>query len=52
MEKIEAANALSPDQLLLSDEKSLWRAEVFIAVSKEAWSADSGIDLIFLFLIL
>lgn len=35
MEKIEAANALSPDQLLLSDEKSLWRAEVFIAVSKE-----------------
>lgn len=35
MEKIEAANALSPDQLLLSDEKSLWGADVFIAVSKE-----------------
>ena len=35
MEKIEAADALSPEQLLLSDEKSLWGADVFIAVSKE-----------------
>ena len=35
MEKIEAADALSPDQLLLSDEKSLWGSDVFIAVSKE-----------------
>jgi hypothetical protein len=35
MEKIQAADALSPEMLLLSDEKSLWGADVYIAVSKE-----------------
>ncbi len=35
MEKIEAANALTPEPLLLSDEKSMWGADVYIAVSKE-----------------
>ena len=35
MEKIAAANALSPEPLLLSDEKSMWGADVYIAVSKE-----------------
>ncbi|MFZ3167738.1 MAG: hydrolase [Candidatus Methanoperedens sp.] len=35
MEKIQAANALSPEPLLLSDEKSMWGSDVYIAVSKE-----------------
>ncbi len=35
MEKIQAANALTPEPLLLSDEKSMWGADVYIAVSKE-----------------
>jgi len=35
MEKIQAADALSPEPLMLSDEKSLWGADVYIAVSKE-----------------
>ena len=34
MEKITAADALSPEMLLLSDEKSLWGADVYIAVRK------------------
>ena len=39
MEKIQAADALSPEPLLLSDEKSLWGADVYIAVSKEVQGA-------------
>lgn len=35
MEKIKAANALTPELLLLSDEKSMWGSDVYIAVSKE-----------------
>ena len=35
MEKIQAADALSPEPLLLSDEKSMWGSDVYIAVSKE-----------------
>ena len=35
MEKIQAADALSPELLLLSDEKSMWGSDVYIAVSKE-----------------
>ncbi len=35
MEKITAANALTPEPLLLSDEKSMWGSDVYIAVSKE-----------------
>jgi len=35
MEKIKTAGALSPQPLLLSDENSLWGADVYIAVSKE-----------------
>ena len=35
MEKISAAGALPPMPLLLSDENSLWGADVYIAVAKE-----------------
>jgi len=35
MEMIEAAGALAPQPLMLSDEKSLWGTDVYIAVSKE-----------------
>jgi hypothetical protein len=35
MERIKAADALSPEPLMLSDEKSLWGADLYIAVSKE-----------------
>jgi hypothetical protein len=35
MGAIEAAEALDPDQLMLTDENSLWGADVYIAVSKE-----------------
>ena len=35
MEKITAAGALTPEPLLLSDEKSMWGSNVYIAVSKE-----------------
>ena len=35
MEKIQKAEALAPEPLLLSDEKSLWGADVYIAVSKD-----------------
>ncbi|CAG0986947.1 hypothetical protein METP3_02414 [Methanosarcinales archaeon] len=35
MEKITAACALTPEPLLLSDEKSMWGSDVYIAVSKE-----------------
>jgi len=35
MEKIQAAGALAPEPIVLSDEKSLWGADVYIAVDKE-----------------
>ena len=41
MEKIEAADAhAGTDTIVLSDEKSLWGADVYIAVSKEVPGAD------------
>ena len=41
MEKIQAADALSPELLMLSDEKSLWGSDVYIAVSKEVPQAEN-----------
>jgi len=35
MAKIEEAGALAPEQLILSDEKSLWGSDIYIAVGKE-----------------
>ena len=35
MEKIQAADALAPEPLLLSDEKSLWGSDIYIAVAKD-----------------
>ena len=35
MEKIAAAGALAPEPVMLSDEKSMWGADVYIAVSGE-----------------
>ena len=40
MEMIEAAGALAPQPLMLSDEKSLWGADVYIAVGKEVPGAE------------
>jgi len=40
MEKIQKADALSPEPLMLSDEKSLWGADIYIAVSKEVPEAE------------
>lgn len=40
MEKIVNAEALSPEPILLSDENSLWGADIYIAVSKEVPDAD------------
>jgi len=40
MEMIEAAGALAPQPLMLSDEKSLWGTDVYIAVSKEVPGAE------------
>jgi len=40
MEMIEAADALAPQPLMLSDEKSLWGTDVYIAVSKEVPKAE------------
>ena len=40
MEKIKNADALSPTPLMLSDENSLWGADVYIEVSKEVPSAE------------
>ena len=34
-EKIKAADALTPEPLMLSDENSLWGADIYIAVSKD-----------------
>lgn len=35
MEKIQAADALTPEPLMLSDENSLWGADVYIHVSRD-----------------
>ena len=35
MEKIQTADALAPEPLMLSDENSLWGADVYIHVTKE-----------------
>jgi hypothetical protein len=40
MEKIQAAGASAPQPLLLSDENSLWGADVYIAVSKDVPGSD------------
>jgi len=41
MEKIKAAAALVAEPIILSDEKSLWGADVYIAVSKEVPGAET-----------
>jgi hypothetical protein len=38
--KIQAADALAPQPLMLSDENSLWGSDVYIAVSKEVPQAE------------
>ena len=40
MEMITAADALTPEPLMLTDEYSLWGADVYIAVSKEVPKAE------------
>ncbi len=40
MERIQRAGALAPEPLMLSDEKSLWGADVYIAVSKDVPGAE------------
>ncbi len=35
MERIKEFDALAPEPLMLSDEKSLWGADIYIAVSRE-----------------
>ena len=42
MGKIQAANALSEQPIMLSDEKSLWGADIYIALSKEVPGAKMG----------
>jgi hypothetical protein len=40
VEKIQKADALTPEPLMLSDEKSLWGSDIYIAVSKEVPDAE------------
>jgi len=40
MERIKEAGALAPEPLMLSDEKSLWGADIYIAVGKEVPGAE------------
>ena len=40
MEKIQAADALTPKPLMLSDHVSLWRMGVYVAVTKEVPGAE------------
>ena len=40
MEKIQAADALAKEPVMLSDENSLWGADVYIAVEKDVPDAD------------
>jgi hypothetical protein len=42
MEMIEATDAFAPQSLMLSDEKSLWGTDVYIAVSKEVPRAETA----------
>jgi len=40
MARIEEADALAPEQIMLSDEKSLWGSDIYFAVSKEVPGAE------------
>jgi hypothetical protein len=40
LEKIQQAETLSPEPLMLCDEKSLWGSDVYIAVSKDVPGAE------------
>jgi len=40
MEKIQKADALAPEPLLLSEESSLWGADIYIAVAKDVPGAE------------
>ena len=40
MTRIQEADALAPEPLMLSDEKSLWGSDIYIAVSKEVPGAE------------
>ena len=40
MEMIKKAGALAPEPVLLSDEKSLWGSDIYIAVAKEVPGAE------------
>jgi hypothetical protein len=40
VEKIQKADALTPEPLMLSDEKSLWGSDIYIAVTKEVPDAE------------
>ena len=40
MERIKEADALSPEPLMLSDDKSLWGTDIYIAVSKDVPGAE------------
>ncbi|MFC1874865.1 hydrolase [Chloroflexota bacterium] len=40
MEKINKANAVSSEPLLLSDEKSMWKSDLYIAVDKDVPDAE------------
>ncbi len=40
MDKIHKAGAFSQEQIVLSDEKSLWGADVYVAVTKEVPGAE------------
>ena len=40
MTRIQEADALAPEPLMLSDEKSLWGSDIYIAVSKEVSGAE------------
>jgi hypothetical protein len=41
MKKIQQADAMAPEPLVLSDENSLWGADVYIAVSREVPGAEN-----------
>jgi len=40
MERIQKADALAPEPILLSDENSLWGADIYIAVAKDVPGAE------------
>jgi len=40
MERIKNGGALAPEPLMLSDEKSLWSADIYIAVTKDVPGAE------------